>query len=114
MGSMADTSAPSRVGWFILGAIVGGILGGVAVAMAERQSAGARPAAGKGPGYYVLQYNYPPRHRDRRLKGYAGPFASRRDAQSEAVAQGDVWYTTVRSLQNDPFTTERLHQRTVF
>ncbi len=34
--------------------------------------------------YWVWEFNYPPRHRDRRLKGYEGPFRTRAEAQRAA------------------------------
>jgi hypothetical protein len=70
---------------------------------ARQRVAFAKPE-GRGPGLYVLLYNYPPRHRDRRLKSFAGPFSSRTAAAAKARAEKAVWYPVVRKLRNDPFT----------
>jgi hypothetical protein len=82
-------------------AVAGAALGGVAMCVLPSKAA---KADGEGPGYYVLLYNYQKGHRDRRLKGFKGPFSSKLAAQDESEAQKDVWYTSVRKLTNDPFT----------
>jgi hypothetical protein len=63
-------------------------------------------AEDKGPGWYVLLYNYPSGHGDRRLKGYDGPFATKSTAQVKADAERNIWYPAVRHLKTDPFTRD--------
>jgi hypothetical protein len=98
-------------GAFALGLVAGAAAAGGAIfavgAMSKpgkRASAPPPLPASKGKGYYVLLYNYPPRHRSRRLKGYAGPFGSMAAAKKEAEREKDVWYPSVRKLSSDPHT----------
>jgi hypothetical protein len=54
------------------------------------------------PGYYVLLYNYPAGNRDRRMKGFNGPFGSKSKAEMDAQMEQGNWYTSVRKLSDDP------------
>ena len=105
LGAPAPVAAPAATGYsgtaVLFAVVAGAVLGGVAMAVLPSK---APKADGEGPGYYVLLYNYQKGHRDRRLKGFKGPFSSKSAAQNESEAQKDVWYTSVRKLTNDPFT----------
>jgi hypothetical protein len=92
-------STAALVGVAIGAAVVGGLLGAALAAPPA-----ARAGSSRGPGYYVLLYNYPRGHRDRRLKGFNGPFGTRAEAERDADSQKDVWYPAVRKLADDPFT----------
>jgi len=97
---------------------VGGVVAGLAVgaailgALYVTGRAPAHPATSppepalkpRGGGYYVLLYNYPLRHRDRRLKAFNGPFSSRAEAKKNADSEKDTWYPQIRMLPNDPYT----------
>jgi hypothetical protein len=55
------------------------------------------------PGWYVVNYNYPVGHPDRRVKGYAGPYPTREDAVAKARTLTSVWYPKVAQLDGPPY-----------
>lgn len=106
LGQTADTSAPGYSGTALVSValgsmVVGGLIGW---ALGTSKSKPRKLPHEKGAGYYVLLYNYPRGNRDRRLKGFDGPFASRSAADVKAEREKRVWYPTVRKLTKDPRT----------
>lgn len=104
---MADSPTPGYSGATLLvvalGSAVVGALAGWALAEAtSRPSSPARTRSKGSAGYYVLLYNYPRGDRSRRLKGWAGPYATRGQADAKADQEKDVWYPSVRKLSADP------------
>ena len=108
---MADTSQPMSTGEKV------GIVAAVAAAFAAmswvvcssscpdgrpRTLARVSSDTGLGPGWYSIHYSDPPRHRDRRVKGFGGPYATKAEAQRNAERNRDIWYPVVRRLSNDP------------
>jgi hypothetical protein len=69
---------------------------------------GSSKGGGGSQGYYVLLYNYAAddasRKRDRRLKGFEGPFATKSEADAVAKKSSDAWFPEVRHLSKDPMT----------
>jgi hypothetical protein len=65
------------------------------------------------PGWYTILYNYPVGNRDRRIKGGAGPFATKAEAQAEAEREKSVWYPVVRKIAagQDPYADKSRRRR---
>jgi hypothetical protein len=54
-------------------------------------------------GWYALLYNYPSGHKDRRLKVYEGPLATKAAAERVARREASVWYPVVSYRKTRPF-----------
>lgn len=67
-----------------------------------------KPDGLHGPGWYVILYNYPRGHVDRRAKSYHGRFRRKSDAMRWFRAENtdQVWFVELRKLPNDPFAME--------
>ena len=85
---VSATPAPASSGIGTGGAIAIGV--GIVVL-----GLGVLYAISRRPGWYVELYNYPVGDRDRRLKGYRGPYPSREEAVVVARTQLGVWYPKV-------------------
>lgn len=59
--------------------------------------------------WWVWLYNYEPGNPDRRIKGLAGPYATRDEAESKAAAERDVWFPRV--MPREPTAAEQKWKR---
>jgi hypothetical protein len=80
----------------------------VQAALRRAKGATKGSAKGAGPGWYALLYNYEKGNKDRRLKAFEGPFATKAEAEAKAKAEESVWFTEVERLDADPSTSGRL------
>jgi hypothetical protein len=102
----------SATGWLVLAGL---IAGAAYFAYKRGRKTGAREghtrgrqmaelkAARMGPGWYVLLYNYPEGHIDRRLKSYRGRFNTKAEAEEVAAEERDTWYTKVQRRSDAPW-----------
>ena len=74
----------------------------------ENASNMPKPDSLHGPGWYVILYNYPRGHADRRAKSYHGRFHRKVDAMPwfRAERADKVWFVELRKLPSDPFAME--------